>query len=75
MGSTHRHFKVTAVLTMLVSRLADLYFRRDLKKLLMLLLPAHAVAIIVFVVFVLTADREVNNEGSWLKFGREIFNP
>jgi len=57
-------FQATSVLTMLVSRLADLYFRRKLKKLLMLLLPAHSIAIIAFVVYILTADREVNNEGS-----------
>jgi hypothetical protein len=54
-------------LTVAVSRLADIYFRRGLKKLLMVLLPVHAVAIIVFVVVVLTADRDVDNEGKILK--------
>ena len=56
--------QATAVLTVIVSGLADLYFRFDLKKLLMVLLPVHAIAIVVLGVAILTADRNVNNEGS-----------
>ena len=58
------HLQVTALLTILLSRLADLYFQLNLKKLLMFLLPFHAVSMIVFSVCILTADPEVNNEGN-----------
>ena len=60
----HFHLQVTALLTILLSRLADLYFQLNLKKLLMFLLPFHAVSMIVFSVCILTADPEVNNEGN-----------
>lgn len=52
----------TALLTVGISRLADLYFQQNLKNLLMLLLPTHTLSMIVFCATILTADRSINNE-------------
>jgi len=55
--------QVTAVLTVSMSWIADAYFQRDLRQLLMMLLPIHALSMIVFCTTVLTVDRDKSNEG------------
>ena len=52
----------STVFTLILSRLADVYFSQNLKALIMTLMPFHAVAMIGLGVCILTGTPESNNQ-------------
>ena len=58
----------STVFTIILARLADIYFGHKLKKLILSLMPFHTIAMIALCVFILLGNPERNYQCKYIKF-------